>query len=303
MKTSIFEILTFLTDENYKYEFSGNTSLVVEGFCPLSELKPGSITWIKDIAKFDLTTVADPNVLLFVTGKTTFDHDVSGYNLIITDNPKVIYFEILNRFFVQPYRASGIAPTSVIETKKIGSNVSIGHNCYICEDVKIGDNVTIKNNVVIECPTRIGNDCYIESGVIIGTSGYGYYTGDENRPKKVPDFGGVIIGNRVSIGANTCIARGTLSDTIIGDDVKIDNLCHIAHNVRIGTRSYIIALSMLGGSCIVEEDAYIAPGAMIMNQTTIGRKSLVGMGAVVTKSIEENKVVVGVPGRIIRENR
>jgi UDP-3-O-[3-hydroxymyristoyl] glucosamine N-acyltransferase len=302
MKINVTEILSFLTAQKYEYEFIGDSSQVLLGFCPISALMPGSVTWIRCVDEFDLSIITKPSELLLVVDKSPDDSDVSGFNLIITDNPRVVYFEILGRFF-PPVRCSpGVAPTAVVETEKIGNNVSFGHNCYICKDVTIGHNVTIKNNVVIECPAVIGNDCIIESGAVIGASGYGYYTSGDRRPRKVPDYGGVIIGDRVSIGANTCIVRGTLADTVIEDDVKIDNLCHIAHNARIGARSYIIALSMVAGSSVIEEDVYIAPGAMIIDQISVGKNSMVGMGAIVAKSVEPNKIVVATPARVVKEN-
>lgn len=195
-----------------------------------------------------------------------------------------------------------MSPNSVVETNSIGKNVYIGHNCYIGKDVVIGDNVVIKNNVSIEGKVIIGNNAIIHSGVVIGSDGYGYYQDKEGRNIKVPHFGGVIIGENVEIGANTCIDRGTLDNTVIGNNVKIDNLCHIAHNVVIKDNCSVIALSMLGGSVVLEKDSYIAPGAIIKNQLKIGEKSLVGLGAVVIKDVEKNKVVAGVPAKVIKEN-
>jgi len=302
VKICVSDILEYLSDNGFDYDYSGSDSLFVDGFCSLSERRPGSITWIKKIVEFDLSSIADPSSLLIVSNSPLANNDISKYNLIITDNPKAIYFEILKQFFAPIRNLPGIAPTAVVETSRIGRNVSIGHNCYISKDVTIGNNVTIKNNVVIECPTSIGDDCIIESGVVIGASGYGYYTHGDKQPRKVPDYGGVTIGDRVSIGANACIVRGTLSDTIIEDDAKIDNLCHIAHNARIGARSYVIALSMVAGSTVIEEDVYIAPGAMIMNQITVGKNSQVGMGAIVARSVEPNKIIVGLPARVVKEN-
>lgn len=299
MKIDINHIKDYLTKETLKFEYHGDASLEIEGFCPLSEFAPKCITWIKKIDNYRLTDIDSSFRLLIVADKKP-DYKHEGYNLLIANNPKAVYFDILNKFFL-PARKVGIAETALIETKTIGENVSIGHHCYISPDVVIGNNVTIKHNVTIECPTIIGDDCIIESGVVIGTFGYGYYE-KGGRPQKVPDFGGVTIGNRVEIGANTCIVRGTLADTIIEDDVKIDNLCHIAHNAIIGARSYVIALSMIAGSSKIEHDAYIAPGAMIMNQLTIGNNSIIGMGAVVTKDVERNKVMAGVPAKVLREN-
>jgi len=296
------DILAFLSDKNLEHTFSGDAHFEINGFCPVSKTKPGCITWIRNLELFDLSVVKAPGSILIVANEFSTEHDITGYNIIVTKDPKSVYFEILKRFFPPISNAPGIADTAVVKTKKIGGNVSIGHNSYICEDVTIGDNVVIKHNVVIECPTAIGNDCIIESGVIIGPIGYGYYTLQNKEPQKVPDYGGVKIGDRVSIGANTCIVRGTLSDTVIEDDAKIDNLCHIAHNARIGTRSYIIALSMVAGSTVIEDDVYIAPGAMIMDNITIGENSMVGMGAIVAKSVESNKIIVSPPARVVKDN-
>lgn len=302
MTVTVSAIKSFLEAEGLKYEYHGDGLLEVEGCCPLSELRSHSITWVKKAANYDFSTIDGALNLLIVADKLPSGDGAKNYSFIVAENPKMIFFEILNRFFVTPQQSFSISSSAVIETDKIGRAVSIGHHCYIGRDVSIGNNVTIKNNVVIECPTVIGNNCVIESGTIIGTFGYGYYHTPDHQIKKVPDLGGVVIGDRVEIGANVCIARGTLSNTIIHDDVKIDNLCHIAHNVRIGARSFVIALSMLGGSCTIEEDAYVAPGAMVMNQLTVGKNSLVGMGAAVTKNVEANKVVAGVPARVLRDH-
>jgi UDP-3-O-[3-hydroxymyristoyl] glucosamine N-acyltransferase len=282
--------------------YRGAKDITIIDFCSIKNLKAKSITWIKRFYDYDVSNINKSLGLLIVTDKACVDGEIlEGYNVIGCDNPKELFFSILTRFF-NSMEESRIASTSTIETTKIGKNVLIGNNCYICKDVTIGDNVCIRNNVSIECKTVIGNNSIINSGVIIGTDGFGYYKTEDGTNVKVPHFGGVIIGSDVEIGANTCIDRGTLDDTIIEDNVKIDNLCHIAHNTQIKENSFVIALSMLGGSSVLEKNTYIAPGALVMNQITVGEKSLVGMGAVVTKNVESNKVVVGVPARVIKDN-
>ncbi|MCL1789758.1 MAG: hypothetical protein FWG40_00105 [Peptococcaceae bacterium] len=302
MSLSISTILSFLETENLTHQYYGNNDLSINSFCPISELRSNAMTWIKTANSYDFSNINLDLTLLIITDTLPKTIDVSPYNFIITDEPKVIYFEILNRYFVAPQQASGIATSAIVETHTIGRNVSIGHHSYIGAEVSIGDNVIIRNNVVIEGPTTIGSNCVIESGTVIGAQGYGYYTTPDHQIKKVPDFGGVIIGNRVEIGANVGISRGTLSNTVLEDDVKIDNLCHIGHNAHVGARTYITASSMLAGSCTLEEDTYLAPGSLIMNQITVGKKSFVGMGAAVTKSVEANKIVAGVPAKVLRDN-
>ncbi|MCL2163760.1 MAG: hypothetical protein FWH55_05045 [Oscillospiraceae bacterium] len=308
------DIIAFLEKENIRHKRFGDDRFEITGFSPVHEAKNNTVTWIRKTADFDFSRVENHLGMLIVAdempshvqrrdggfiinGEYAFDGC-----LIIVDYPRAVYFEILNSFFTQREQPS-ISASAIVETDKIGKNVSIGRFTYICGDAVIGDNVTIKNNVSIECPVVVGDDSVIESGAVIGCGGYGYYTISDDTPKKIPDFGGVIIGRNVAVGANTCIVRGTLGNTIIGDDVKIDNLCHIAHNVQIGKRCYVVALSMLAGSCIIGDDTYIAPGVMVMNQAKIGQRSFLGMGAVVLKDVDENKVVIGVPGKVVRDNK
>ena len=167
--------------------------------------------------------------------------------------------------------------------------------------MEIGDNVFIENNVIIDNKVCIGENTIIHSGVVIGKEGFGYFKNDDGISIKVPHFGGVEIGHDVEIGANTCIDRGTLDDTIIGDYVKIDNLCHIAHNVIIGKRTKITAMSLLAGSSELGDECYLAPGVIVKNQVKIGARCIIGMGAMVLKDVEDQKVIVGSPGKVLRE--
>jgi len=300
---NINDILEYLNNLGLDNKYIGNQQLIINGFCSINNLKNNCITWIKNIDSFKVDNFIGIENLLIVSNEITnirnYDKNI---NHIFCKNPKEVFFSTLERFFKQAEYKDYVSPNSVIETNSIGKNVYIGHNCYIGKDVVIGDNVIIKNNVSIEGKVKIGNNTTICSGVVIGSDGYGYYQNNEGRNIKVPHFGGVIIGENVEIGANTCIDRGTLDDTVIGNNVKIDNLCHIAHNVVIKDNCSVIALSMLGGSVVLEKDSYIAPGAIIKNQLNIGEKSLVGLGAVVIKHVEKNKVVAGVPAKVIKEN-
>jgi UDP-3-O-[3-hydroxymyristoyl] glucosamine N-acyltransferase len=301
MSLHINEILGFLNERHIEYQYAGLPDLQIKYFCPLSDPKTNCITWIKNIENYDVLNLnADLQLLLVANSPDNREYS-DKYNIIKCNNPKETFFEILNRFF-NIFQKLEIAPDSVIETQRIGKSVSVGYHCYICRDVIIGDNVIIKNNVSIECPADIGDNTIIWSGVVIGTDGYGYYKKNDGINYKVPHFGGVKIGKNVEIGANTCIDRGTLADTIIGNDVKIDNLCHIAHNVQIEDNAMIIAMSMLAGSSIIRENAYIAPGALIINQKTVGKNAFVGLGAVVINNVPPGKVVFGVPARVFRDN-
>ena len=302
----ISEASEFILSSGYKAELTSKSpEYDITDHCPLSELREGCFTWIKSMENSG-NKIKDVDMHLLIVADKLPDFPVSDKISFITgDNPKGMYFETLAHFFAPRRVCTGIAKTAVVlaPPENIGKNVTIGENCFICSNTVIGDDTIIEHNVVIECRTRIGKGCHIDSGTVIGTPGYGYYKDADGNYRKVPDFGGVVIGDNVEIGANVCIARGTLADTIIECNVKIDNLCHIAHNVHIGKNCLVIAQSMLGGSSVLHDDVYVAPAAAIINQVEIGRNSLVGMGAVVTKSVEENKVVAGVPAKVLRDNK
>lgn len=302
MNISIQNILIYLDEMNLDYRFIGDDNLVINKYSSLKNIKSNSITWVKNIDKFNNIELRDCSNLLIVSSEAIGSELNKGsVSFIICRNPKEIFFTILGAFFKQQEYGGFISDRSIVETEEIGTDVYIGHNCFIGKDVFIGDNVVIKNSVTIEGKVRIGRNTIIHSGVVIGTDGYGYFQNNEGKNIRVPHYGGVIIGEDVEIGANTCIDRGTLDDTIIGNNVKIDNLSHIAHNVIIEENCSVLALTILCGSVVMEKNSYIAPGAIIRNQLTVGENSLVGLGALVTKNVESNKVVAGVPAKVIKE--
>ena len=300
MKITVREMISYLDDLHIENEYRGNEAVTVSGFCSVTNINDASLTWVKKIDEFDFYSIPSSDQIVIITGVPERTVIPPEYNVIICSNPKEAFFGLLNHFWGKS-KATGIAPTAVIETDKVGADVSIGHHCYIGPEVEIDDGATIEPNSTIINKVTIGAGTIIHSGAVIGTDGFGYYHDEQNINTKVAHFGGVAIGKNVEIGANTCIDRGTIGDTVIKDNVKIDNLCHIAHNVIINQNSMVIALSMLGGSCKLEDNAYVAPCSAIINQITVGENAFVGMGAVVTKNVEDNKVVAGVPARVLRD--
>jgi UDP-3-O-[3-hydroxymyristoyl] glucosamine N-acyltransferase len=209
----------------------------------------------------------------------------------------------------------GISPTAKIDKSAtignrvyIGENVYIGgntvigdgtkimHNCCIYENVVVGKGTYIYPGVYIYKNSQIGNDCVIHSGVRIGVDGFRFeqYV-KEKLVRKWLHMGRVVIGDRVEIGANTAIARATFEDgaTIISDDVKIDNLVHIAHNAKIGERTLIAAQSCIGGSDRIGEDVWIGIGVSISNGVSVGNRAKVLLNAVVAYDVPEDETVSG----------
>ena len=158
----------------------------------------------------------------------------------------------------------------------------------------------IEDNVVIRNRVSIGCNCIIQSLAVIGIDGYGYFEDASQMKTMLRHFGGVVIEDRVFIGSHTNIARGTIDDTVIRSGTKIAPSTHIGHNNYIGENAAIIC-SQLFGSVQVGDNAYVT-ASVVRNQKKVGKNVVVGMGSVVTKDVEENRVVLGVPAREIRVN-
>ncbi len=226
---------------------------------------------------------------------------IDGKLLIYVKNPKQALAQVGNAFFVNRPRP-GIHPTAIVSPNaRIGNDVHIGAYAVI-GDVVIGDNTIISSYVRVYDNVIIGHDCYLKEGVIIGGEGFGFERDENGNRFRFPQIGGVRIGDYVEIGGNTCIDRGALSTTEIGDYVKISNLCHIAHNNIVGKNSVVAACVEISGSCTIGENTWIAPNASVRDQCKIGDNSIVGMGSVVVKNIPGNEVWAGAPARYMRDN-
>ncbi|MCU0426795.1 MAG: UDP-3-O-(3-hydroxymyristoyl)glucosamine N-acyltransferase [Candidatus Kapabacteria bacterium] len=170
---------------------------------------------------------------------------------------------------------------------------------YIEDDVFIGDGTRIYAGSVVYRGVRIGRNCILHSNCVIGADGFGFEQDENGDWFKIAHLGGVSIGDAVEIGAGTCIDRGTFDDTVVGDNVKIDNLVHIAHNCKIGRNTQITAQTMLAGSVSVGESVWLSPCSAVLNGITIGNEAFVGMSAVVVKDVAPESVVMGFPARAI----
>lgn len=218
-------------------------------------------------------------------------------NYLICNNPRTVFQKILVRYFYKQQQ-SYISRTAIIDSSVLlGENVNIGENVVIESGVSIGNNSSIGHNSVIKENTIIKNDVVIGCNCVIGNVGFGYEKNEDGQYEFIPHIGNVVIDNKVEIGNCTVIDRGVLGSTQIKENVKIDNLVHIAHGVIIEQNALIIANAMLGGSVIIGKNSWIAPSATIKDNLLIGEDVTVGIGAVITKSIPNNETWVGNPAK------
>lgn len=221
---------------------------------------------------------------------------VEGKTLIYVRRPKRILAEIGNHFFVSRPEP-GIHPTAIIHPDAvIGKNVSIGAYSVIGR-ARIGDNSVLDSYVRIYDDVVLGHDCVIKSGAVIGGEGFGFEKDEDGNRFRFPQIGSLIIGNYVEVGANSCIDKGALADTVIGDYTKINNLCHIAHNNVIGNNVCITGCVNISGSNIIDDDVWIAPNSSVRGWVHIGKGATIGMGAVVLKDVPAYETWVGNPAK------
>lgn len=282
-------------------EVKGDASCVIEGVATLQNADSRQITFLTNPAyRKQLASCKAGAVIL-----SAADADDCPVNVIISANPYAAYAKIAALLSPAESYASGIHPSAHIdENASIAATSSIAAGAVIEEGVTIADNVRIGAGCVVQKGSTIGNasvltanvtvahNCIIgernliHPGVVIGADGFGQAM-DEGNWIKVPQLGRVIIGNDVEIGANTTIDRGAIEDTIIEDNVKLDNQIQVAHNVKIGAHSAIAGCSAIAGSTKIGKHCRIAGMVGIVGHLEIADNVTVTAMSLVTHSIKE----------------
>lgn len=290
-------------------ELAGDPSTKVNSIATLSSASAGDISFFTN-KKYKAELLACKATVVILKKDALEDCPVAA---LISTNPYATYARIAQLFHPLKKAKLGIHPSAVIltqnvpETVSIGPNavvdagvvlgqgVSISANSYVGENSSIGDNTVIAANVSIQHGVMIGSDCYIHSGVVIGSDGFGQAP-DVDGYVKIPQIGGVRIGNNVEIGANTTVDRGTLEDTIIEDGVKLDNLIQVAHNVHIGEHTVIAACTGISGSTKIGKRCMVGGRAGFVGHIEVCDDVIINSSTVVTQSITQKGHYSGTGG-------
>lgn len=275
---------------------------VITALSPLASAGEGQLAFAADVVRYAAEIEAALTagaIVLVPAGAGTMD--VRAGSTIAVDNPRTAFAIVVSAFFA-PVVEPGIAATATVHpTATIDATAHVGEFTVVGPEAVVGARTEIRNHVVIAAKVRLGADCLIKSHAVIGEEGFGIDTDAEGNNVRLPHLGSVVLGNSVEVGNFTTICSGTIAPTEVGDFTKIDDHVHVSHNCRVGRNVIITACAEVSGSVTIGDRAWLGPNCSIIQGLTIGADSLVGIGAVVTKSVGASEVHFGNPARKIRD--
>lgn len=313
MEFTALQIAQFL-----KGRVEGNQDIKVTSLCKIEEGKQGCLAFLSNpkYAKYIYETKAS---VVIINEDFHLEKSVEP-TLIRVKDAYSSFASILELYNQYKLQRSGISSLAFVNKEaKLGENVYLGEfavvekgavvgndtkiypQVYVGENVKIGNNVTIFAGVKIYSDSVIGDNCIIHSGVVIGADGFGFAPLSDGTFRKIPQVGNVIIEENVEIGANTCVDRSTMGSTIVKKGTKLDNLCQIAHNVKIGQNTVMSALSGVAGSTSIGDNCFIGGQSGFANSLKVGDRVKVGAKTGVLQNVEDDAVVMGNPSFALKD--
>ncbi|KQW44723.1 MULTISPECIES: UDP-3-O-(3-hydroxymyristoyl)glucosamine N-acyltransferase [unclassified Roseateles] len=293
----------------------GGSDVRIGRIAPLDEADAQSISFLAN-PRYQAqlaTTAAGCVIVAPALAEAAAKRGSSGGAAIVTPDP-YLYFARLTQWWAarkRPAAAAGVHPSAIVSPDArlgrgvevgplavieagvvIGDNARIGAHCIVERGAAVGESTRLSPRVVLGFDCRIGARGIVHSGVVIGADGFGFAP-SQSGYVKIEQLGAVRIGDDVEIGANTCIDRGALADTVIEDGVKLDNLIQIAHNVHIGRNTAMAGCAAVAGSTRIGANCTIGGAANIIGHLTLVDGVHISAATTITRSINEPGVYSG----------
>ncbi|MEC5395462.1 UDP-3-O-(3-hydroxymyristoyl)glucosamine N-acyltransferase [Bergeyella sp. RCAD1439] len=289
----------------------GDEQAKITGVSPIERGEEGHLSFIAQEKFASFLETSDCSVL--IVSEKLLTKPRYKATIIAVEDAYLAFQVLMNLYQQMQGRKRGIESGSVIhETAELGENIYVGAFTYLSEKVRVGDdtqiypqvyigkNVKIGKNCKIFSGVRIydycviGDDCIIHSNTVIGSDGFGFQP-SENGYSKIPQLGNVVIKDRVEIGSNCTIDRGTIGSTIIGEGTKLDNLIQVAHNVVIGKNNVIAAQAGIAGSTTIGDWNQIGGQVGIVGHIQIGNRVRIQAQSGVNANAKDGETLYGSP--------
>ena len=275
-------------------ELHGDAARSIERLAPLQSASASELSFLSN-PKF-LKDLSASQAGCVIVSPAARDAAAARGDFILTPDP-YLYFARLTQLWKAhhaPPKGERIHPSAVIHPEaQVDATAEIGPLCVVERGALIGAGTVLKSSVTVSEGCVIGARCLLHPGVVIGADGFGLAP-HQGTWVKIEQLGAVRIGDDVEIGANTCIDRGALEDTVIEDGVKMDNLIQIGHNVRIGRNTAMAGCSAVAGSAVIGANCTIAGAGMVLGHLTLADGVHVSAASLVTRSINKPGQYTGV---------
>ena len=272
----------------------GTPDALITGLAPLSTAGAGQISFLSH-PKY-ISQLVDSQASCVVVSEAHAETAIQRGNCIVTPDPYVYWAHLTQLWAsLEPKNvSSAVHPTAFVDPSAfIHPSARIGPLCVIEAGAHVGEGSWLKSRVTVSHDCIVGQYCTLHSGVVIGADGFGFAM-DGQRWIKIEQLGRAVIGDHVEIGANTCIDRGAMEDTVIEDGVILDNLIQIGHNVRVGKHTAMAGCAGVAGSTSIGAYCTIGAGAGILGHLTLVDHVHVSAYALVTHSLTKPGTYSGV---------
>jgi UDP-3-O-[3-hydroxymyristoyl] glucosamine N-acyltransferase len=266
---------------------SGSPDLSIEGLAPLQSAQSHQIAFLSSPKYQNQLAESAAGCVIVAPAFEALAH--VGRAVIVTDDP-YLYFARLTRLWKQSlgaHQGPRIHPSAVVHPQAdVAEDATIGPLCVLERGSRVGPGSILKSRVTLSEGCVVGARCILHSGVVVGADGFGFAP-HQGQWEKIEQLGAVRIGDDVEIGANTCIDRGALEDTVIEDGVKLDNLIQIGHNVHIGAHTAMAGCVGVAGSARIGAHCTVGGGAVVLGHLTLANHVHISAASVVTRSISQ----------------
>ena len=276
-------------------------SIQIDAYTTADQPKNNSLLFIKSNSSKNLNKLSKHENSFFILPKDMEDeYSIDKKNsCTFHENPRKIFFEILKIYFSDEANPSIDSSVKISSNTEIGKKVDIGPGTSIIGECIIEDDVTIGSNSLIIGPCRIGSKSSVASGVIIGEESLSIsQEGKKNFQNS--QLGGVIIGKNSRIGVYSTISKGSIGDTILGENVFIGEYVHIGHNSKIASNSIFTLRSSVCGSVVIEKRCWLGPHSLILNGVRVSEEIKLGANSVLQTNAKKSGTYFGNPAKMLK---